>query len=225
MIRRRAAIATLSVALLAGLFALAQVAVRRLDFFRIRSVELAGVRHLDERDIVRHLALPPDAHIMTALDPLAERALTLPGVRSALVTRRWPGTLVVTILEAPAVALVVDDGALRVLDDRGGVLPINPARLTTSLPLAERDSAVAALLGRVQATDPEWYALIDYARADGSEVRLDADGREVLLQNAATSQVLLDLATVRDWLEQHGIAWEMIDARFHGRMFVRRGTA
>jgi cell division septal protein FtsQ len=225
MIRRRTAIGALSVALLAGLFALSQVAVRRLEFFRVRAVEIAGIRHLDERDIVARLGIPADAHILTPLDPIAARALTLPGIRQASVTRRWPGTIVVTIVEAPAVALVADDGQLLVLDDRGGVLPIEPSRLTTSLPLAERDSSVAALLGRLQATDPQWYQLIDRARANGTEVQLDAEGREVRIQADATTQVLLDLGSVREWLEQHQIPWTAIDARFEGRMFVRKGAA
>lgn len=225
MIRRRAAIVALSVTLLAGLFALSQVAVRRLEFFRVRAVEIAGIRHLDERDIVARLAIPADAHIMTPLGPIAARALTLAGIRQASVTRRWPGTIVVTILEAPAVALVSDDGQLLVLDDRGGVLPVDPSRLTGSLPLAERDSSVAALLGRLQATDPQWYQLIDRARADGREVRLDAEGREVRLNAEAATQVLLDLGAVREWLEQHEVPWTFIDARFEGRMFVRKGAA
>lgn len=225
MIQRRVAIVALSVALLAGLFALSQVAVRRLEFFQVRAVEIAGIRHLDEHDVVRGLAIPADAHILTPLDPIAARALTLPGIRQATVTRRWPGTIVVTILEAPAVALVAEDGQLLVLDDRGAVLPIDPSRLTSSLPLAERDSSVAALLGRLQATDPEWYQRIDHARAEGSEIRLDADGREVRLQATAPSQLLLDLGSVREWLEQHDISWTAIDARFEGRMFVRKGTA
>ena len=52
---RRTAVVALSIALLIGLVALSQVAVRRLDFFRVRAIEFAGVRHLDERDIVRQL--------------------------------------------------------------------------------------------------------------------------------------------------------------------------
>lgn len=221
---RRTALVTLSVALVVGLIALSQVAVRRLEFFRVRSVEFVGVRHLDERDMVERLAIPADAHILTPLQPIVDRALGIPGVRQATVDRRWPGTLVVTVLEAPAVALVPEDGQLLVLDDRGGVLPIDPARLTTSLPLAARDSNVAALLGRLQATDPQWFQLVDRARAEGSEVRLDADGHQVRMAATASSQLLLDLAAVREWLERQGIAWEMIDARFHGRMFVRKGT-
>ena len=225
MIKRRTAIVALSVALLAGLFALAQVAVRRLEFFQVRSIEFAGVRHLDERDMVERLAIPADAHILTPLEPIIQRALSIPGVRQASIDRRWPGTLVVTILEAPAVALVPEDGQLLVLDDRGGVLPIDPSRLTTSLPLAARDSNVAALLGRLQATDPQWFQLIDRASAEGSEVRLDAEGQHVRMAATASSQVLLDLAAVREWLQRQGITWEMIDARFQGRMFVRKGAA
>jgi cell division septal protein FtsQ len=225
VITRRTALIGLSVALLAGIFALAQVAVRRLEFFQLRSIEFAGVRHLDERDMVERLAIPPDAHILTPLEPILERALDIPGVRQATIDRRWPGTLVITILEAPAVALVPDDGQLLVLDDRGGVLPIDPSRLTASLPLAERDSNVAALLGRLQATDPQWFQLIDRASAEGADVRLDADGHRVRMAATASSQLLLDLAAVREWLQRQGIAWEMIDARFEGRMFVRKGAA
>jgi cell division septal protein FtsQ len=225
VIRRRTALVVLSVALLLGLFALGQVAVRRLEFFRVRSVEIAGVRHLDEHDLVQRLAIPADAHILVPLEPIAERALSIPGVRQATLERRWPGTLIVTILEAPAVALVQHDGQLLVLDDRGGILPIDPARLTTSLPMAARDSNVAALLGRLQATDPQWFQLIDRARAEGSEVRLDAEHHQVRLAAAASSQLLLDLAAVREWLERQGITWELIDARFQGRMFVRKGAA
>jgi cell division septal protein FtsQ len=225
VIKRRTAIVALSVALLAGLYALAQVAVRRLEFFQVRSIEFAGVRHLDERDMVERLAIPADAHILTPLEPIIQRALSIPGVRQATIDRRWPGTLVVTILEAPAVALVPEDGQLLVLDDRGGVLPIDPSRLTTSLPLAARDSNVAALLGRLQATDPQWFQLIDRASAEGSEVRLDAEGQHVRMAATASSQVLLDLAAVREWLQRQGITWEMIDARFQGRMFVRKAAA
>ena len=224
MNRRRTALVALSIALLIGLVALSQVAVRRLDFFRVRSIEFAGVRHLDERDMVQRLAIPADAHILTPLDPIVARALGIPGVRQATITRRWPGTLVLTILEAPAVAFVVEDDQLLVLDDRGGVLPIDPSRLTTSLPIATRDSNVTALLARVQATDPQWFQLIDRAHADGAEVRLEAEGREVRVAAVAPSQLLLDLAAVRDWLQQREIPWQVIDARFDGRMFVKKGA-
>jgi len=215
----------LSLALLAGVTTLAWISVQRLEFFRIRSIEVAGIRHLDERDLVSRLAIPEQAHILVDTEPIAERAAVLPGVRDAAVTRRWPGTLVVTIKEAPAVAWVREEGQLLVIDDRAGVLPVEPARLTTSLPLADRDSALAALLGRLQVADPQWFAALDRARSDGPDAWLEAPGHAVRIEAAAGTQVLLDLAAVRDWLEARGIGWTRIDARFRGRMFVRKDSA
>ena len=89
--KRRVAIALLGALLVIGLYALAQVSIRRLDFFRIRMVEVVGNRHLDERELVHRLAIPVDAHIGIALEPIAERARTIAGVRQARVERRWPG--------------------------------------------------------------------------------------------------------------------------------------
>lgn len=225
MKRRWLWIGLLSLALLAGVAALAWVSVQRLEFFRVRSIEVVGLRNLDERDLVSRLAIPADAHIMVDTDPIAERASVLPGVRDVAVSRRWPGTLVITIKEAPAVAWVREEGQLLVIDDRAGVLPVDPARLATSLPLADRDSALAALLGRLQVADPQWFAALDRARADGREAWLEVPGHAVRIEAAASTQVLLDLAAVRDWLESRGIGWIQIDARFRGRMFVRKESA
>lgn len=222
--KRSVVIAVLGVLLLVGVYALAQVSVRKLEFFRIRLVEVEGIRHLDERELVARLEIAPDASIAIPLDPLEERARSMPGVRQATVARRWPGTLVVSVIEAPAVGLVTEEGQLLVIDDRGDILPVDPARLTYSLPLVERDTAVAALLGRLQATDPQWFQAIDEARADGRETVLRAAGHTVRLNSSADTRLLLDLAVVREWLERNLGDWSTIDARFEGRMFVRKGT-
>ena len=103
--------------------------------------------------------------------------------------------------------------------------PVDPARLRESLPFADRDSALAALLGRLQVADPQWFAALDRARADGRDAWLEVPGRAVRIEAAAETQVLLDLAAVREWLEARGIGWTRIDARFRGRMFVRKESA
>lgn len=225
MTRRHLWMLGLSLTLLAGVVALVLVGVHRLDFFRIRSVEVAGLRHLDERALVERLGIPEDANILVPLDPIAAMAESLPGVRGATVERRWPGTLRITILEAPAVAFVVQEGRLLVIDDRGDVLPINPARLETPLPFAEADTLVAALLGRLQLTDPDWYRQVDRAVLDGRVIRLIAGDRVVRLGATAGSEVFHHLAVVRDWLLEQQIPWTAIDARFEGRMFVQREAA
>ncbi len=225
MTRRQRWLGGLAVTFVVGLLALGYVAVGRLDFFRIRSVEVAGIRHLDERDLVARLGIPADAHILTPLAPIAAAAEALPGVREASASRRWPGTIRVTIREAPAVALTVRGGKLVVLDDRGRLLPVDPARLESSLPLADDDSAVAALLGRLQVTDPQWYRAVDRASAEGREVVIRVGPRSVRLEVDADSELLQQLAAVRDYLGEKTIAWSEIDARFRGRMFVRKEAA
>lgn len=225
MNRRRLWLGGLAVAFAIGLVALGRVALDRLDFFRIGSVEVEGIRHLDERAVVARLGIPSDAHILVPLAPIAAAAESLPGVRHATVSRRWPGTIRVAIREAPAVALAVRDGRVIVLDDRGQLLPIDPRRLESSLPLADDDSTVAALLARLQVTDPQWYRMVDRAAGEHGEVVLSVGSRTVRLEAGAGSDVLRDLAAVRDWLAEKGIAWQAIDARFDGRMFVRKEAA
>lgn len=225
MIRRRAAIAGLSLLLVAGVVALWQVALRRLDFFLVRSIEVAGLTHVAERELVAGLAIPPDAHIAIPLAPIAERVRAMPGIREATVARRLPGTLLIEVVEAPAVALTTIDGAVTVLDDRGAVLPIDPARLTESLPLADHDTTLVELLAMLRQVDPQWYRRIERASISGGDVRLLLERRAVVLSVSATPTVLQDLAAVREWLVNRHTNWRQIDARFTGRMFVARSDS
>ncbi len=225
MTRRTPWIAGLGVALAVGIAALVLVAIHRLAFFRIRSVEVVGVHHLDERAIVAGLGIPADADILVPLDPIARAAHSLPGVREARATRRWPGTLRLVIREAPAVAFTIDSGRVTVLDDRAHALPVLPARLEAPLPIIARDSIVAAVLARLQATDPAWFRHVDRATAEGRDVVLVAGAQRVRVAADLGSEVFINLAAVRDRLDSLQIAWREIDARFHGRMFVRKEAA
>jgi cell division protein FtsQ len=225
VISRRAATGVLLIALAIGLVALWQVSLRRLDFFAVRAVEVIGLRHLDEQALLDALGIPPGAQVAIDLEPVAERARAFAGVREATVTRRLPGTIVVRITEAPAVAIARRDDQVVVLDDRGAVLPVSPRRLTTPLPLTDGDSAVTALLGRLQEADPVWFATVDRATRDGGDALLTVSGAIIRLALGAPRSTLVELAAVRSWLERSHMAWTAIDARFAGRMFVRRSPS
>lgn len=214
----------LTLLLVAGVFALWQVALRRLDFFAVRSVEVHGLTHLDERVFVEALAIPEDADMALDLEPVAERARGFAGIREAHVARRLPGTLVVRVREAPAVAIATREGRVVVLDDRATILPVDPARLAVPLPLADADSAVTSLLARVQEVDPLWFRTLDRVTREGREVVLHTMEGSVRLPLGAGTRTVIELAAVRAWLERGEVAWETIDARFAGRMFVRRNT-
>lgn len=219
---------SLLVAALAALCALAWLGaprlMRRMTFFRVRQVEVVGLRYLDERDVVRRLGLPADASIVDALDGARAAAAAIPGVVAASVERRLPGTLRVTVLEEMPVALTPQEGRLVLIDRRGRVLPFDPTRAPASLPVAERHAGAAALLARLMVTDPLLFGAIDGARMEEREVVLELGRRQVRLRTDASPRTLRSAAAVWTMLEDQGRAWREIDARFVDRVFVKKGT-
>jgi cell division protein FtsQ len=199
------------------------ILARQLAFFRVRQVEVVGNRYLDESDVVRRLGLRRHASTFDRLEPLRRAAAAIPGVLAATVERRLPGTLTVTIREATPVALVSLTDRLALVDFRGQVLPFDPARAPASLPIAGRDSVSAGLLGRLMLTDPDWYDSVESARLDRGDVILDAGTHRIRLRPEADDDALRGVIAVRDFLRQRGIAWREIDARYHNRLFVRKG--
>jgi hypothetical protein len=223
--RLRALLAALAVATVLGMRAAAPGLVARLAFFRIHAVEVEGVRFLDADDVVRRLDLARDASILVPLQPVQAAAQAIPGVRAAEVTRRWPGTLHVTVLEATPVALHPQEDRLVLLDPRGQVLPFDPARLERSLPLAPRDSAIATLLARLRVADPDGYALVESVERDGGDAVLRGGGRELRYRPDAEIADLRDAALVRQYLDANQPGWRAIDARFQKWVFVRRSAS
>lgn len=223
--RRAALLAGAAIALVAGAVAFAPAAVARLAFFRIRAVEVHGARLLDEADVVRRLALPRDAHILHPLAPVAEAARAIPGVVRAEVSRRWPGTLRVALVEAVPVALVPQDDRFVLVDGQGKVLPFDPARLPASVPIADPGAGTARLLDRMRRVDPALYDRVDAARAAGGDVVVERGPHRIRLRAEAGAAAFRAVAAVQAWLEATATAWVELDARFDGRVFVRRESA
>jgi cell division septal protein FtsQ len=226
MTRRRAALlAMLGLTSAFGVVTVTPSVVQRIAFFRIHAVEITGLRYQEEEAIVRRLALPADASILHPLDAVQAAALAIPGVQEATVARRWPGTLVLDIVEIPPVALTAQDDRLVLLDARGRVLPFAPTRVTGSLPIASRDSATAALLARMQVSDPLLYDQVQWVRTEGAEVTLVRNGHQVRLRVDADERALRAITAVQAWLEATATPWVELDGRFDGRVFVRKGVA
>jgi cell division protein FtsQ len=223
--RRTALLAGLLLTCALGAVMAAPAVVRRVPFFRIHAIEITGLHYHEEHDVVRRLALPADASILHSLDAVQAAAAAIPGVQGAMVTRRWPGTLVLHLEEIPPVALTAQDDRLVLLDARGRVLPFAPARVTTSLPIAPRDSATAALLARMRVSDPLLYDQVQVVRTDGTDVTLLREGHQVRLRVDADAQALRAIMAVQAWLEATATPWVELDGRFDGRVFVRKGVA
>lgn len=91
------------------------------SMFGVRDVTIKGTELVDEQQVEQAVGLGPDDALATVdLKAVADTIESaLPPVESAVVTRSWPGTLVVTVTERTPVATVTVDGAPWLIDATG----------------------------------------------------------------------------------------------------------
>jgi cell division protein FtsQ len=204
----------------------APLGLRRVAFFRVRQVELVGIRYLDADRVLTALRLPARASVFDDTQVLAERLRGLEGVADASVVRRPPGSLKVIIREIEPVALAMTArGALTPVDADGRQLPFDLASL--DLPVVQAaDSAggVVGVLARVQAFDPALYQTIDAARQTDArgDVLLELGAHRVLLSRDAGPEVIQAVMLVARDLAAKARPYAELDGRFAGQVVVRR---
>jgi len=219
---RRVAVVLGCVALGAGLWFGAPRLLARLDFFRVRRVEVVGLRYGSSAAILRALRIPQRLSVFDNLTALERRAGQLPGVAEASIGRRLPGTLVVEVTERPPVALAGRKDALVLMDAQGRVLPFDPAVAAPDLPIAgEPDPGIGALLGRIQDVEPGLFARISSASREGADVVLDLGGQRWWFQPQASPEVIRAVMTVAQDLARKGRVYRELDGRFAGQVVVR----
>jgi cell division protein FtsQ len=195
--------------------------LRRLEFFRVKRVEVTGARYVSGDLVAVVLGLPATASLFDDTDPLARKLVRIRGVRDAKISRRWPGTIVVRLTEADPVALARTDSGLALLDDRGRVLPFDPLRAPADLPLAPADPVVAGLMARLREWEPGLFSEVDAAERTGGDVALRAGDRRLLLRGDATPETLRALVAVMGDLGRKGKRYQELDARYTDRVYVR----
>jgi cell division protein FtsQ len=206
----------------------APVGLRRLAFFRVRQIELVGIRYLDADRVLAAMRLSRHASVFDDTNVLADRLRGLDGVADASVIRRPPGSLKVIVREIAPVALVANArGALAVVDADGRTLPFDPAREAgLDLPVVQSaDSGVVGLLARVQVFDPALFQTIDGARrtdATRGDVLLELGAHRVLLSRDAGPEVIEAVVLVARDLAAKARRYTELDARFAGQIVVRR---
>ena len=152
----------------------ARAAARQMAFFRVRSVEIKGVRYLQANDIISRLKIDTVASLWDDVEPYRNRIMRHPQVSDVRITRRMPGTLVVTIQENLPVALIQTRTGLLPYDSLGRQLPIDPSRTALDLPIvASTDPILLKLVGAIRAAEPRLFARIEEVRrAGGGEILL-----------------------------------------------------
>jgi cell division septal protein FtsQ len=214
--------------IVAGLAVLAfggRAGLRSLSFFSIRRVELVGARYLDAGSVARALELDQTANLFDPKGPWVARVKTLPGVIDATVSRRIPGTLRVRVTESEPIALAEKGDRLVLVDEFGSILPFDPARPASDLPLANADSLVTRLLGRIRDVDPELFGRIQRGSRVRSDVALDLDEGRVFLRADAAAGDIEALSVVASVLSREGRSWRELDGRFPPRIVVRGGKS
>src|SRR5690606_38486277 len=104
--------------------------------FRVKSIDVRGIRRMDPRPVYE-LAADQKSTAMPLLDVSAirERLLEYGWVQDARVSRRFPDTLVIDIVERQPAALWQDEDRLNLIDRDGVVLDRVPVSRMPDLPL------------------------------------------------------------------------------------------
>jgi cell division protein FtsQ len=200
-------------------------ALAQLAFFRVRKVEIVGLRYADPAEVLARLHVDTSRSVWDPLPPLAARAAGHPGVAHAEVTRRLPGTLVVSVTERRPVALVPSGTALRAVDERGVLLPVDPSRTPVDVPVVmatPRDAAVYHLLGLMQRDAPRLYARISSIRTTGGgEMLLQVADLSVRTMTSVTLARLSDIDPVERDLARRQLRAAELDLRYRDQVIAR----
>jgi cell division protein FtsQ len=163
-----------------------------MDFFRLKSVAIEGTRYLSQDSVMRRLNVDTTRSVWEDTGPLIERLKGMPQIAEVEITRRLPGTLVVTVRENLPIALAPSPRGLEPVDSAGRVLPIDPSVSDIDLPIAnQRDKAVLSLLSQARAGNPMVYHRISEITRDGK------DGIVIQLAPALKVRALLGVSVER----------------------------
>src|SRR5438093_2013159 len=196
----------------------------RLAVFRVRQIELVGVKNLAPDVVIAALRLPSDASVFTDTRLLDDRLRGLAGVAEARVVRQLPAALRIELREVEPAALAPNGRRLVVVRAQGRALPFDPARTGLDLPVAAApDRGVVGVLALVQAVDPALFLTITSARGLArGDVLLELGPRHVLLGRDARPEVIRAVELVARDLAAKGRPYVELDARFARQVIVRR---
>ena len=199
---------------------------RHLEFFRVRQVELVGVRYLSPDLVLDAMRLDPRASVFGDTEGLRQRVESIGGVIAARIDRRLPATLRVVVSEQVPMAFVPGPQGLVALDAAAHPLPYDPTASELDLPIVVRaDTALVRALATVRYADPDLYQEVESIRyADGGGVHLAVGSYAILMRNSPTAGEVDAVRVVRQHLAASQRAYGELDARFGGWVVVRPGT-
>ncbi|HWE44273.1 MAG TPA: FtsQ-type POTRA domain-containing protein, partial [Gemmatimonadaceae bacterium] len=196
---------------------------RKLEFFRVRKVEIRGAVYLTPSEVLAKLRVDSTANVWDDASPLAARLMSHPQIRSVTISRRLPATLVVRVQENLPVALVPNAKGFAVIDGHGMPLPIDPAATKLDLPIvASRDTMVARLLAELRAEYPTLFNRVSEVRREGrNELLVRLPAVRVRALATVTADRLAEVTPVEDDLARRHLAVAELDLRYRDQVIAR----
>jgi len=219
---RRGAVALAALLVLASPW-WARLIASRLSFFRVRRVEIVGIRYLSPNDILTRLRVDTTRSVWDDPTPLERRVAAHPQVANVSISRRLPGTLVVNVVENMPIAMVSTDRGFLVFDERGRQLPLDPSQVPVDLPIAaRRDTTLFRLLAQVKAERPRVFArLDDVSRVGDRELLLHFKSLQVRAMLDVTPDRLAEIFPVEADLAKRQARVAELDLRFRDQVIAR----
>jgi len=238
----RIALAIAVSGLLLGGTVSAPYALRRMDSFRVRKVQVFGTHFLPADVALRTSGISRQSNVFDDFEPWTRALEKHSLIAHARIERELPSTLRIYIAEEQPVALTAlgaGAGELKAVAADGEILPIDPTTGDLDLPVitaptpapAPRDVAARVLtaldvLQRVHATEPAMYGWISEVQPVGANeviLRLRSPaGLEALLPARPDSVRLRQLRTALAELSarQEFDRLLRIDARYRDEIVV-----
>ena len=193
-----------------------------MSFFRLRRVQVVGARYLRADSIVALLGVDTTRSIWDETDDLVARVRKHPQVSDVEISRRVPGTLIVTVTERVPVAFVPTARGLEPLDAAGRTLRIDPSRVNVDLPvLSRRDTAVLRLLGELRERSPQIYERVSAARRAGREIVLEMGAVYVRAMDDVSAERISDILPVEAHLARRQARVAELDLRYRDQVIAR----
>lgn len=235
--RRWIQVAGLGLSLIA-MGAAAPVALRHVDAFRVRAIEVHGTRYLEPDAVIEASGVSRQSSLFDDPTPWHHALLEHPLIADVRIARRAPRTLVFHVTESEPVALARLP-ELRPVDARGRLLPITVGLSELDVPVLGRapkiedggaidDATRHTLVGlaRLRALQPDLWAWISEVYAGTSHMRLvlrRPARAEMLIALPVDADRLRDVRTVLGDLSSHNAELDRlarIDARFADQVLV-----
>jgi cell division protein FtsQ len=195
----------------------------RMDFFRVRRVEVRDARFTPPEEIRRRLAIDTTFSIWNDVEPLQRRVAGHPQLSGVRIARRFPSTLVITVEEHQPVAFVPSRNGLQAYDATGHALPLDPSRTPVDLPLVSgADSALFRFLGQLQAVQRDLFARVNEVRRNGrDEFVLDLVSVSVRVRPDIGVERLTQISSVEAELARRQTRPRELDFRFRDQVIAR----